>query len=72
MDRIVDEGLRMSRFKHTHVMGLIGMCINADSCPYVIMPYMAYGSLLSYLQRERKRIVIEEVTDDDEVISSVQ
>ena len=59
----------MSRFKHAHVMGLIGVCLDAGSAPYIIMPYMANGSLLKYLKRERKSIVMLDETDEDEVRS---
>ena len=58
----------MSRFKHAHVMGLIGVCLDAGSAPYIIMPYMANGSLLKYLKRERNNIVVLDETDEDEVI----
>ena len=61
--------MKMSRFKHSHVMGLIGVCIDAGSAPYIIMPYMANGSLIKFLKRERKNIVILDETDEDEVIS---
>ena len=65
----IEESLKMSRFKHAHVMGLIGVCLDAGSAPYIIMPYMANGSLLKYLKRERKSIVMLDETDEDEVIS---
>ena len=58
----------MSQFKHVHVMGLIGVCLDAGSAPYIIMPYMANGSLLKWLKRERKNIVLLDETDEDEVI----
>ncbi|CAI8055172.1 Hepatocyte growth factor receptor [Geodia barretti] len=57
----------MSRFKHAHVMGLIGVCLDAGSAPYIIMPYMANGSLLKYLKRERNNIVVLDETDEDEL-----
>ena len=67
MDRFVEESLKMSHFKHSHVMGLIGVCLDAGSAPYIIMPYMGNGSLLKYLKRERKNIVLTEHSDEDEV-----
>ena len=71
VDKFSDESLKMSRFKHAHVMGLIGVCLNAGSAPYIIMPYMANGSLLKYLRRQRKNVVLSEETDEDEVISCI-
>ena len=59
----------MSKFRHAHVMGLIGVCLDAGSTPYIIMPYMANGSLLKWLKRERKYIVVLDETDEDEVNS---
>ena len=70
VDRFVEESLKMSRFKHAHIIDLIGVCLNAGSAPYIIMPYMANGSLLNYLKRERKKIVLPEGTHEDEVTSS--
>ena len=57
----------MSRFKHSHVMGLTGICLDAGSAPFIIMPYMANGSLLKYLKKERKNIVLSNDEDEDEV-----
>ena len=42
----------MSRFKHAPVMGLIGVCLDAGSASYIVMPYMANGSLFPYLKSE--------------------
>ena len=67
VDKIVEESLKMSRFKHTHVMGLIGVCLDAGPAPYIVMPFMANGSLLKYLKRERESLVLLEGTDEDEV-----
>ena len=66
-DQFVEECLKMSRFKHTHVMGLIGVCLDTNSTPYLIMPYMANGSLLKYLKRERENIVLSEEHDREGV-----
>ena len=72
VDKFVEESLKMSRFKHAHVMGLIGVCLNdAGSAPYIVMPYMANGSLLDYLKKERRNVVIFEEADDDQVMASV-
>ena len=60
----------MSRFKHPHVMGLIGVCLDAGIAPYIIMPYMANGCLLDYLKRERGNLVLAEKADDDQVCYS--
>lgn len=65
VDNFVEESLKMSRFKHAHVMGLIGVCLDAGPAPYIIMPYMANGSLLQYLRKERDDLVFTQVIDDN-------
>ena len=67
VNRFVEESLKMSRFKHAHVMGLIGVCLDAGHAPYIVMPYMANGSLLHYLKRQRGNLILTENEDDDEV-----
>ena len=57
----------MSRFTHPHVMGLIGVCLDSGPAPFIVMPFMANGSLLYYLKRERKNIVLSEDDDADTV-----
>ena len=48
----------MVSFKHPNVMTLIGMCENLSGGPAIVMPYMANGSVLDYLRRERKNLVL--------------
>ena len=67
VNKFVEESLKMSRFKHVHVMGLIGVCLDSGSAPYIIMPYMANGSLIKYLKRERRSIIVLKDLDEDEV-----
>ena len=67
VDKFVEESLKMSRFKHAHVMGLIGVCLDAGPAPYIVMPYMANGSLLEYLKKQRNKLVFTQDTDEDQV-----
>ncbi|CAI8018786.1 Deleted in malignant brain tumors 1 protein [Geodia barretti] len=67
VNKLVEESLKMSRFKHAHVMDLLGVCLETGSAPYIIMAYMTNGSLLQLLKQERNNIVILEETDEDEV-----
>ena len=64
LDSVVKESLKMSKFDHPNVMKLIGVCINADNVPYIVMPYMSYGSLLSYLKKHRVELTI--ANDDNQ------
>ena len=70
VNSFVEESLKMSRFRHTHIMSLIGVCVDTGSAPFIIMPYMANGSLLKYLRKERDNLIVTE-DDEDNVIKMV-
>jgi len=54
------ESEKMQKFKHPNVLNLIGVCIDAGEAPYIVMPYMANGSLLAYLRKERPHLTVAE------------
>ena len=68
---IMEESLKMKFFDHVNVLKLLGVCINYDSSPCIIMPFMSHGSLLSYLTKERHKLVVAEGGGDD-LVSSAQ
>ena len=39
VDKFVEESLKMGRFTHVHVMGLIGLCLDSGSAPLIIIVY---------------------------------
>ena len=49
----------MQSFKHPNVMSLIGVCENLSGGPAVVMPFMANGSVLDYLKKNRKNLVLD-------------
>ena len=61
---MMDEVLKMQSFDHPHVMTLIGVCLDAGPGLALVMPYMANGSLLAYLKKERPNL---DLTDDAEL-----
>ena len=57
---------KMKNFDHPNVMTLIGVCKTtaiSGGTPSIIMPYMARGSLLSYLRKERDSLMLGADTD---------
>ena len=48
----------MKNFSNLHVMSLKGVCLDGGPVPYIVLPYMANGSLASYLKKERKNLVV--------------
>jgi serine/threonine protein kinase len=66
---LMEESIKMRAFQHPNVLGLVGVSIDLDSVPYIVLPYMANGNLLEWLKRERGRIIISyETTNEDELM----
>ena len=66
---MVEESVKMAKFNHPNVMRLIGVCIDKGASPYIVMPYMAYGSLLSYLKKQRAELTLAN-DEDQELVSA--
>ena len=66
----MEESIKVSKFSHPNVMKLIGVCLDKGPAPYIVMPYMAYGSLLSYLKKNRAELTLAS-DDDTELVRSV-
>ena len=64
---MTDEILKMKHFEHPNVMNLIGVCVSVGGGPAIVMPFMANGSLLNYLRRDKKNITIKDDQDLDTV-----
>ena len=56
----------MHQFNHPHVLTLSGVCLDGGPAPYIIMPFMAKGSLLDYLKKNRGTLVVSRVNEDEE------
>ena len=57
----------MMKFNYLHVLSLIGVCIDSGETPCIIMPYMANGSLLAYLKKERPHLTIAKEAGEEMV-----
>ena len=55
----------MYNFDHPNVLTLRGVCLDGGTAPYIIMPFMANGSLLAYLKKNRDTLVVS-LSDKDE------
>ena len=69
---LIEESLKMMYFDHVNVLNLLGVCVDTGSAPYIVMPLMSHGSLLSYLKRERHNLTVSEDNDDVKLVLSVQ
>ena len=61
----------MSKFDHPNVLKLRGVCVDGGPSPFIIMPFMTNGSLLSYLKSNRGTLIVAQRSDleDDEDVS---
>ena len=66
------ESLQMKDFQHRNVMGLLGVCLDAGPAPYLVLPYMANGDLLSYLKANREQLVLSAEAKENEVLQQIQ
>ena len=67
LSSMMDEILKMQDFHHPHVMTLIGVSFDANHTPSMVMPFMANGSVLSYLKTNRSSLIIPEAADEETV-----
>ena len=63
---MLKECSKMHKFNHPNVLTLSGVCLDGGPAPYIIMPFMAKGSLLDYLKNNRGTLVISRVNEDDD------
>ena len=54
------------------MLSLMGVCLDGGTAPYIIMPFMANGSLLTHLKSNRKSLVICDLDKDDEEVLCMQ
>ena len=55
----------MKEFSHPHVMGLLGVSLDSGPSPYLVLPFMAGGSLLAHLKNKRSELVLKHDSKTD-------
>ena len=73
VEGMIAEVTKMKEFDHPNVMSLIGVCLDAGPGVSIVMPFMANGSLLDYLRKERDNLYLSDTTldlENDEVAMS--
>ncbi len=54
IDSFLAESLLMKDFSHPNILGLAGVCFDtADGVPYILLPFMANGSVKDFLKKKR-------------------
>ena len=69
LQSLVEESQIMARFDHPNIMKLLGVTITKNKS-FIIMPFMAQGSLLSYLRKHRADLTIHNAELTEMVITN--
>ena len=64
---LIRESVLMFKFDHPNIISLIGLCLDAGPSPYIILPFMENGSLLSYIKKNRA-ILRMNIDTEDEIV----
>ena len=67
VEQLVKESIQMKNFQHRNVMRMLGVCLDAGPAPYLVLPFMTYGDLLSYLKKNREELVLSDEAVENEV-----
>ena len=67
VEKMLAEIAKMGNLNHPNVMPLIGVCIDEEHGMSIVMPFMANGSLLAYLKRERHTLYLGKKAKEDVV-----
>ena len=66
---LLRECAKMKEFNHPNILELRGVCLDGGPAPYIIMPFMTNGSLLSHLKDNRASLVLDpSSTDQDDLV----
>ena len=44
----------MCNFDHPHVLGMVGICLDENNSPYLLLPFMLNGDLRNFLKKKRE------------------
>ena len=54
---LLRECVKMSALMHPNILSPTGVCLDGGPIPYVVIPFMFNGDLLTYLKKERSILV---------------
>ena len=63
--------MKMRSFNHPNVMSLMGVCLDAGPAPFIVLPFMSGGDLLSYVKQRRSFLVVEYDGEDESVSEAI-
>ena len=63
----IKESVLMYKFDHPNVLTLLGLCLDAGPSPYIVMPFMENGSLLSYVRKNKAKLLVSSEIEEEKV-----
>ena len=74
LKQLAEESQIMAKFDHPNVMNLLGVSISKSKTLLIIMPFMAQGSLLSYLKKHRDELAMssEDIAESEKQVYIVK
>ena len=67
VEALLRESVNMKLFKHPNVMSLIGVCLDMGPVPYIVLPFMPGGDLLTHIQQKQSSLVLDCCEDSEKV-----
>ena len=64
---LIKECALIHELDRPNVTSLVGICLDAGPSPYIILPFMENGSLLSYV-KSNKTILCTDTNTDEETV----
>ncbi|ELU12321.1 hypothetical protein CAPTEDRAFT_48374, partial [Capitella teleta] len=61
--KFLNEALTMQEFDHPHILRLIGITLDKENLPLVILPFMKHGDLLSYIRDEGNSPTVKDLME---------
>ncbi|TMS38997.1 hypothetical protein L596_005602 [Steinernema carpocapsae] len=62
IERFLKEGAIMRRLDHPNILRLLGICWSPSGVPWVILPFMGFGDLKSYMANPYVSICVYDMT----------
>ena len=64
---LIKECTLIHELDHPNIISLVGICLDAGPSPYIILPFMENGSLLSYVKNNKTILRTDTNTNEETV-----